>query len=578
MNKNSLLKTVASLMVFVLLFSCITGCRKVRSHKKYITEYEDIKVPVEYDGNDSQASSDFDNDNNTTDNGTSKTGDAGTSAGADGTNGIVTSSGKTVIPYVNEFLFSEYPTFSWSELAKGQSVNLKLYSSDGVLIFSKSNISGNSYKCPKKLEDSKTYTLIMTYNDTDGKEKVVNAIGENGKTLKCIAKKVSVSGKDYTFNGSISLEVLNNYLDKAVGYNIANSFGVSMNGAYTDEVMRFLLNVGAKYVQRAAGEWYPSSEMDEAFDMLTAKIAAVHSVDPDIIFEGAIFETSGPEINEIAIPEWVFKAFGLTPENRNFNVKLTLSEDGYGASYWDDTHHIPDVTQLETQMFIYYRACSLIDAGFESIHLGQVMLTGSKEKDSGNATYTKLISMIRDYAKENARRGYVLINAHNLNFRDPQGNMLADFIMAPNRVHAPAGSVAHEPTEENPQICIIEKGYWNDSVYQSGISGTSPSGWFAEKYPYLVEFDNYGGVMTDPTDPNAYVWGKDEIAWFVAQPSWYRKEFMNYLVSTIDSFNENGHTLFVGHRGLDYYANNPSVLCSTGSGDEDFIKSFFAKR
>ena len=132
-------------------------------------------------------------------------------------------------------------------------------------------------------------------------------------------------------------------------------------------------------------------------------------------------------------------------------------------------------------------------------------------------------------------------------------------------------------SETNPHRCIIEKGYWGDSVYQSGISGTSPSGWYAEKYPYLVEFDNYSLGETDTTDPNSYVWGKDEITWFIQQPQWYRREFMNYLINTINSYNENGHVSVVGYRGGGYFANDKSVLCENGVNAEEFIKELFSK-
>ena len=382
--------------------------------------------------------------------------------------------------------------------------------------------------------------------------------------------------KDYKFNGSISFEVLNNYLEKAVTYvGFLNNRPNVFNGAFCDEAVRFLTKVGAKYIQRAAGEWYPSYEFEQYYAACKEKLAAAHKTDPDIIFEACIFEVSCIDMNNIPIPEWVFEAFGLKPEKRNFNVALTLFKDGYGVDYWEKDHHIPDITTTEMQMFVYYRACSFIDVGFEALHLGQVKLTG--KNDTNNATYAKLIGMIRDYAKTHARRGYVLINAHNNNFTGPDGTMLADMIVAPARMHAAKGETKHAVSETNPQRCIIEKGYWGDSVYQSGISGTSPSGWYAEKYPYLVEFDNYSLGETDTTDPNSYVWGKDEIGWYVVQPQWYRKEFMNYLVTTINGFNENGHISFVGHRGGEFYSNNKSALCPGGSGDEDFIKEIFSK-
>ena len=381
--------------------------------------------------------------------------------------------------------------------------------------------------------------------------------------------------KNYNFKNSIPFEVLNNYLDRAVTYCLCMCNLATYDEAFIDEAFRFFLNTGAKYIQRASGEWYASACFEKYYGRVKQKFEEIHKIDPDIIFEACIFETIGPEINEIPIPDWVFKAFWKVPEKRNFNVDLTVFEDGYGIGHWDSTHHIPDVTRLETQMFIYYRACNFINVGFEALHLGQVLLTG--KNDVNNAVYAKLIGMIRDYAKKHSRRGYVLINAHNNCFVSPNGEMLVDMIVAPCRVHAAKGEVNHATSEDNPQRCDIEPGYWGDSIYNSNMPGISPSGWRADKYPYLVEFDNYGGILADPNDKDKFVWGKDEIIWYVTQPASYRREFMKFIVNKVHGYNENGHVALVGYRGADFFSNNRSDNCLNGSGDEETIKEIFSK-
>ena len=378
--------------------------------------------------------------------------------------------------------------------------------------------------------------------------------------------------KDYKFNGSISLEVLNNYLSRSVNMGV---------GAYskdeTKETVRFILSVGAKYILRAAGQWYPDSSFENSFDDIKTTLSTAHATDPDIIFEACIFEVSNPGMGTIQIPPSVFEAFGLKPENRCFDHERTVFSDGYGVDYWEKGHHIPDITTTEMQMFVYYRACKYIDAGFEALHLGQVLLTG--KNDPKNTVYTKLIRMIREYAKAHARRGYVLINAHNNEFKDENGIMLADMIVVPTRVHAPKDEVNHAVSENNPQRCIIEPGYWGkSSIYNQKIPGTSPSGWFTENYPYLAHLDNYGDVVGDTSDKDCYVWGKDEAMWFVVQPAWYRREFMRYIKETIDGYNENGHISFLCRHGVGkYFANNKSAACPEGSGDEETIKQIFSE-
>ena len=100
--------------------------------------------------------------------------------------------------------------------------------------------------------------------------------------------------KEYRFDGSISLEVLNNYLDRAVTYT-----GHFMPTLYSDtdqknidEAIRFITNVGAKYIQRAGGEWHPSVVPLNNFDTIKANISSAHEIDPDIIFESCILKLS----------------------------------------------------------------------------------------------------------------------------------------------------------------------------------------------------------------------------------------------------------------------------------------------
>lgn len=572
MGETNYLKPISALLITALLCGTFSGCRKVKSHKEYVnSEYE-----VVFSNPSSSDETDASSDSSETYISSSGSGSSSTTAGSSFSGGGVISTGKRItLEYSDSFIFGEHPTFYWSAPTNGQKVNISLYDSAGKVVFNKKGLTGTSYKCEPTLEDGKTYILRMTFTNSDGSERVVNNVGENGKKMRCIAKRADANGKKYDFNGSVSLEVLNNYLSRALTYNMyTNDSGY--NGNKLDESIRFITNTGAKYIQRAASEWYPESKLESNSEALKAKLAAAHSVDPDIVFEACIFETSGLSMNSIPIPAWVFEAFGKKAENRNFNADLTKFSSGYGVDHWAKNYHVPDVTQLETQMFIYYRACTYINMGFEALHLGQVKMTG--KNDTNNATYTKLIGMIRDYAKKHARRGYVFINAHNNNFTSPDGKMLVDMIVAPTRVHAAAGEVDHEVSENNPQKCDIEPGYWEDSVYQSGISGTSPSGWYAEKYPYLVEFDNYGGVLGDTSDRTSYVWGRDEITWYVSQPDWYRREFMSFLINKINGYDENGHVALVGHRGGKFYANNKSTLCENGSGDEETIKAIFEKK
>ena len=389
--------------------------------------------------------------------------------------------------------------------------------------------------------------------------------------------------KRYEFNGSMSLEVLNNYLSRAVNYSIDKT-----NQEQFAEDIRFLTNIGAKYVQRAGGEWLPSLKFEESYPNVKKMFELAHEKDPDIIFEAAVFECITEDITTIPIPAWVFEAFGLPAEERNFSAKNCYFLDKWGKDKHGEKMHAPDVTRIETQMFFYYKACKYISIGYEALHMGQTLMTG--KNDTNFECWTKVITLIREYAKKHARRGYVIINSHDHGKLKhcETGHYLVDLIMAPMRAHAPEGSVDHFPTEDNPQRCIVEKGYWNDSPYQAGYSGTTPCGEYTDKYPYMVEFDNYGnGKPGEPGVADSYVWGLDENGWYSNQPQWYRKEFTHYLLDTIDSFEENGHVALLGHRGgyysliekkgIPFYANSTEFM-PTGYNDEAWLKELLESR
>lgn len=390
-------------------------------------------------------------------------------------------------------------------------------------------------------------------------------------------------GLNYEFNGSISREVLNNYLSRAMMYSINKiDEGTSLN----EEWLRVILSTGTKFANRFVGSWLPSAMEEAQFPKVKENIERAHKMDPDIIFEACIFETAYNGMNGIKIPEYVFKAFGVKTENRNFDYKKMLYEkktllegclEVSDTNHWGEGVAIPDITRTETQMFIYYRACTFIDMGIESFHLGQTNLVGTTDKN--NECWTKVIGMIRDYAKKNARRKYVLINSHHPDhsFKNAEGVFLVDFDMFPARLHAKPGSKDHLPSEDNPQECIIQPKS-GDSSYLNIPGGTTPSGWKCKSLPYLVEFDNCGGLIGTEGKASE-LWGYDEISWFASQPDWYRRKFLSDLYEQIKGFGDDGHLQMPGRRGayvhklgkFDRYYVDSREYNPNGFGDEETV-------
>ncbi|MBQ8751761.1 MAG: hypothetical protein IJZ13_01505 [Clostridia bacterium] len=398
-------------------------------------------------------------------------------------------------------------------------------------------------------------------------------------------------GLDFAFDGSISKEVLCNYLGRAMtvadGLNGSPLYGSNATEGTPEFVMcniRMILNTGVKYVGRAGCNWSPSLAAIEDLVNVKGYIDYAHSIDPDIVFEACIFECIGQSVNEIAIPAWVFEAFGLTPENRNFRFDKMRFPDGTYLNQWGNGTSVPDITQQETQMFFYFLACSYIDAGFEALHMGQVHLIG--RNDSGWKCYTKLNTMIRDYAKKNARRHMVLINSHTHGITDANGKLMFDFHAWPMRAKVPEGSVAHVPTEDNPQKLVLEVGY-SDAIYKKSAGGTTYSGWSCTSLPYVVEIDNYGATSGPHLNqPSSSHWGYDEISWFNSQPASYRREWLAYAYVWLNETDPVGHFMMPGVRVayesvgdssviLAPYHNYVPLFHSKGKGDEETIRNIF---
>ena len=213
------------------------------------------------------------------------------------------------------------------------------------------------------------------------------------------------------------------------------------------------------------------------------QVPKARAADPEMILEACVFETVGPRVASIAIPAWVFTAFGLPVVERNFVYEDIIYPPGQRRLM--GRGQVPDVSRQETQLWFYYQAASYIDAGFEAIHFGQVEIMNGRDRD--NAQWERLLTLVRAYAAKHARRHMVICNGHT-----PSGGLLhggkllLDFHAFPLRI------------KENParaQDAILQLGH-SDGIYNRSKGGLTFSGWKCEHLPYLVELDNYGASRT----------------------------------------------------------------------------------
>ncbi|MCQ2432721.1 MAG: hypothetical protein MJ175_08985 [Clostridia bacterium] len=367
--------------------------------------------------------------------------------------------------------------------------------------------------------------------------------------------------KNFTFDGPMSREVLNNYLSRAVTH-IGIGYDNNRCSETFEDDLRMLKNEGAKFIGRASYVWADSVPDPEHFAFAKARFARGHEVDPEFIFQACVFECIyRPFVEATKIPAYVFEAFDLPAEDRNFSFDAMRFTDKPDDVWGMKQTGVPDITKEEAQLWFFYRSAEYILAGAEAIHLGQVCMIGRDDKDF--ACWHKVIDKIRAFGSVHARRHYVLIDAHTLGWLR-QDETMFDYNAFPIRLK--------EIPEEHLH-CVCEEGYL-DSMFneKDGLCR-----------PFLVEFDNFGISPTpgEATVDSHYAWGYDEISWFAKLPADYRAEFLPYIRKWVNDRYPEGWVQMPSHRCLtgcdryDYSANTHSDACPHGWSDEETIKAIF---
>jgi len=392
----------------------------------------------------------------------------------------------------------------------------------------------------------------------------------------------AVTVRDYEFDGNISREVLENYLDRSVTMAFFLVEGVAERGrvpyAYREDDIRMIKNMGIKFIGRALYRWGGESRLNETEFWSGARdlVERIHAFDSDVIFQGCLFEMISSDVDNVKIPAWVFKEFDLPVEERTFSVKAMLNPDGKMARHWGRSG-VPDVTQLETQMWFFYLAGAYVNVGVEALHLGQVGLIGMADPDLKE--WSRLLKRIRAYAKVHARRHMVLLDAHVPTWgMIVDGVSLLDFNTFPLRI---------KEVVDKPYQGMLEVGFL-DAMFNKSKGCISPSGWSCDSLPYLVELDNYGRDRNKANIADTstiFVWGWDEISWFSLQPETYRNQWLEYAYGWIKKTDANGHLQMPVSRMIScpnetqgyYHANTRSSACPIGYSQEEAIKRIWAE-
>lgn len=389
--------------------------------------------------------------------------------------------------------------------------------------------------------------------------------------------------KDYTFDGAITREVLENYLSRsATAANLLNSKTL-------EDDLRAVRNMGLKFLGRAADNWKPEPDEEKHFAKARRLAETAHAQDPDIILQACVFEIVYSRVNRFPIPAYVFEDLGYPAEDRCFSyIDMIFSHSTANANKTALTGHecdIPDLSRKESRLWFYYRATRYIDCGYEALHMGQIHLYTAN--DRGMAKTWRLFDKIREYGRRHARRHKVLLDAHThgVNVR---GMLLFDY-------HAMPFTRCPIPGMPGEKLVFVREGF--------SEGGKNINGWEAEAMPYLMEFDNWGGKTLEDFGCCSYEerawkdwWGYDQIGWFANQPEEERNRFLEYTwrwtaVNNPNAYFEIPFRRTLGSAGVilkrgdtgepepqNYYRiNTNGPECPSGFGQEETAKRLLAK-
>ncbi|MHC4692446.1 MAG: hypothetical protein ACYS67_06880, partial [Planctomycetota bacterium] len=240
--------------------------------------------------------------------------------------------------------------------------------------------------------------------------------------------------RDYSFDGKISRSVLENYLSRSI------TFAELLNGervekqlkGNTDDNIRMLTNIGAKFAGRAIYMWGGESRFDGLLERAQPIVKKVHAADPDMVLQAAAFEIVSKQVETLNVPRWVFEEFALDFEDRSFDYEAMLYSDGHRVNHWRRGSSVPDMSRLETRMWFFYLAARYIDIGVEAIHFGQVEIMD--DRDTDRRGWRDMMARVRKYATKNARRHFLLADAHVPWKIYSPGMVLAPIWISPRRM------------------------------------------------------------------------------------------------------------------------------------------------
>src|ERR1017187_3505950 len=169
----------------------------------------------------------------------------------------------------------------------------------------------------------------------------------------CLLACSSGVARDYHFDGSMSEEVLRNYLSRSM-----TLMYLLLGHGNLDDSIRMMTNCGVKFAGRAVYDWgrEEGGESTLPQKLARAKQAAtkVHATDPEIILQACVFEIVSRDVDKLPVPAWVFQELGQPIETRNFRYDNIIYPDKDRQNQWGQGTSVPDISRPETKLWFFY--------------------------------------------------------------------------------------------------------------------------------------------------------------------------------------------------------------------------------
>jgi len=316
------------------------------------------------------------------------------------------------------------------------------------------------------------------------------------------------------------------FLNRAVAHFGTLSFQ-SFSEAEFVRTKTFLLHTGAKFIHGGELSWGQSYPDHQYWDKCKFVLSALHATRglQDVIVEGFVAEHIGPNADTTLIPPWLWKEMeekGIAktrkPSPRDqgnlhyFHYDNFFTQEWPHIDRWSKGQSVPDITQIETQLYFRYLIKEYIDAGFESIWLGGLKLVEANDSDC--AALNEVCRFAKEYAAKNARRHAVLLTSH-ITGRSYKDHELLDYICYPSRVRY------SETYSHGLEINPVGAGDLTQVLED------------ASDLPVLLEIDNYN-CQTD--NKCICSGGFDEITGFAYKNPKQRRDFLKQYYHDVRSW------------------------------------------